>query len=75
VGRVVSQSAVVLGATSIERHVTLDRSMYGSDQASSLEIIDMAKLVEAIRTIEAALGDGVKRLTEAELATKKKLRG
>jgi N-acetylneuraminate synthase len=75
VGRVVSQSAVVLGATSIERHITLDRSMHGSDQASSLEIIDMVKLVEAIRTIEAAMGDGVKRLTEAELATKKKLRG
>jgi N-acetylneuraminate synthase len=75
VGRVVSQSAVVLGATSIERHVTLDRSMYGSDQAASLEITDMAKLVEAIRTIETAMGDGVKILTEAERATKRKLRG
>jgi N-acetylneuraminate synthase len=75
VGRIVSQSAVVLGATSIERHITLDRSMYGSDQAASLEITDMAKLVEAIRVIEVAMGDGVKKLTEAELATKKKLRG
>jgi N-acetylneuraminate synthase len=75
VGRVTSQSAVVLGATSIERHVTLDRTMYGSDQAASLEITDMAKLVEAIRTIEIAMGNGVKKLTEAELATKKKLRG
>jgi N-acetylneuraminate synthase len=75
VGRVVSQSAVVLGATSIERHVTLDRSMYGSDQAASLEIADMIKLVEDIRTIEAAMGDGVKKLTDAEMTTKKKLRG
>jgi N-acetylneuraminate synthase len=65
----------VLGATSIERHVTLDRSMYGSDQAASLQIQDMAKLVDAIRIIEIAMGDGVKKLTEAELATKKKLRG
>jgi N-acetylneuraminate synthase len=74
VGRVVSQSAVVLGAKSIERHVTLDRSMYGSDQASSLEITDLFKLVDAIRTVEVAMGDGVKKLSEAELITKKKLR-
>jgi N-acetylneuraminate synthase len=73
-GRVVSQSAVVLGATSIERHITLDRAMYGSDQAASLQIQDMAKLVEAIRDIEKALGDGQKKLSEEELITKKKLR-
>jgi N-acetylneuraminate synthase len=74
-GRVVSQSAIVLGATSIERHVTLDRTMYGSDQAASLEMVDMAKLVEAIRVIGVAMGDGIKKLSDNELATKKKLRG
>lgn len=73
-GRVVSQSAVVLGAASIERHVTLDRAMYGSDQAASLEVCDFEKLVSAIRAIEVSLGDGVKRFTDAELATRKKLR-
>ena len=74
VGRVVSQSAVVLGATSIERHVTLDRAMYGSDQAASIQLTDFSKLVDAIREIEAAMGDGVRKLTESELATRKKLR-
>jgi N-acetylneuraminate synthase len=74
VGRIVSQSAVVLGATSIERHVTLDRAMYGSDQAASIQMNDFVKLVDAIRAIEIALGDGVKRFTEAELAIRKKLR-
>jgi len=74
-GRVVSQSAVALGATSIERHITLDRAMYGSDQAASLPASDFALLVRDIRTVEAALGDGVKKLSDAELATRKKLRG
>ena len=74
VGRVVSQSAVVLGATSIERHVTLDRSMYGSDQAASIQMNDFAKLVDSIRAIESSMGDGVRKFTEAELATRKKLR-
>jgi N-acetylneuraminate synthase len=74
VGRVISQTAVALGATSIERHVTLDRAMYGSDQAASIQLEDFEKLVAAVRTIEAALGDGIKKLTEAELATRKKLR-
>jgi N-acetylneuraminate synthase len=74
VGRVVSQTAVALGATSIERHVTLDRAMYGSDQAASIQMNDFVKLVDAVRTIEIAMGDGVKRFTEAELVTRKKLR-
>ncbi|WP_319582647.1 N-acetylneuraminate synthase family protein [uncultured Pseudodesulfovibrio sp.] len=65
-GLIVSCAAAALGATSIERHITLDRSMYGSDQAASVEIAGMARLVNYIRTIEAAMGDGVKRITEKE---------
>lgn len=75
VGRVVSQAAVVLGATSIERHITLDRTMYGSDQAASLEVDDMQKLIKAIRVTERAMGTGEKVLTPAEAEVKKKLRG
>jgi N-acetylneuraminate synthase len=74
-GRIVSLAAVAIGATSIERHITLDRAMYGSDQAASLHVRDMSRLVEDIRMIEKALGDGIKKLSDAELATKKKLRG
>lgn len=74
-GRIVSLAAVALGATSIERHITLDRTMYGSDQAASLEVDDLQRLVKDIRVIEKALGTGEKVLTEAEEAVKKKLRG
>ncbi len=74
-GRIVSTAAVALGATSIERHITLDRTMYGSDQAASLEVDDLQRLVKDIRTIEKALGNGEKVLTEAEKEVKKKLRG
>lgn len=74
-GRIVSLAAVALGATSIERHISLDRTMYGSDQAASLEVDDLQRLVKDIRAIEEALGTGEKVLSEAELATKKKLRG
>jgi N-acetylneuraminate synthase len=74
VGRIVSLSAVALGATSVERHVTLDRAMYGSDQAASIQFQDMARLIVDIRCVEVALGDGVKCLTESELATREKLR-
>ena len=74
-GRIVSLAAVAMGATSLERHITLDRAMYGSDQAASLEVDDLQRLVKDIRAIELALGNGEKILSEAELATKKKLRG
>lgn len=73
-GRVVSLSAVVLGTTSIERHITLDRTMYGTDQAASLEISDLKRLIEDIRTVENALGDGIKRVTEAEKTIQQKIR-
>lgn len=74
-GRIVSLAAVTLGATSIERHITLDKTMYGSDQAASLEIEDLIRLVRDIRTIEKALGDGIKTISPSELAVRKKLRG
>ena len=74
-GRIVSTSAVALGATSIERHITLDNTMYGSDQAASLNVEDMLRLVKDIRLIEQILGDGEKVLSDKELETRKKLRG
>lgn len=74
-GRIVSTSAVALGATSVERHITLDNTMYGSDQAASLNVEDLLRLVKDIRLIETILGDGEKVLSEKELATRKKLRG
>ncbi len=66
--------AVVLGATSIERHITLDRSMYGSDQAASLEPEGLRRLVRDIRQIDAILGDGEKRIWDSEIPAMKKLR-
>lgn len=74
-GRIVSIAAVALGATSIERHITLDRTMYGSDQAASLEVDDMQRLVKDIRSVEIALGTGEKVLTAEEEAVRRKLRG
>ena len=67
-------SAAALGATSIERHITLDRAMYGSDQAASIEIASLAGFVEAIRKIPLILGTGIKNLTQSELAVREKLR-
>ena len=74
VGLIVSCAAAVLGATSIEKHITLDRSMYGSDQAASVEVMGMYKLVGYIRQIEASMGDGIKVVTEEERKLKCKLR-
>ena len=66
--------AVVLGATSIERHITLDRTLYGSDQAASLEEPGLKRLVRDIKKIDLILGDGKKRVWKTELPAKKKLR-
>ena len=74
-GLLVSLLAVAMGAVAIERHITLDRNMYGSDQKASLQPEELRELVEQIRLTEKVLGTGVKTLTEAELAVKKKLRG
>ena len=67
-------AAVALGATFVERHITLDRALWGSDQAASVEIGGFLRLVSNIRDIEKALGDGVKRVYEGELAQIAKLR-
>lgn len=67
-------AAVALGATFVERHITLDRAMWGSDQAASVEPGGLTRLVRDIRTIETALGDGVKRVYPSELGPMKKLR-
>lgn len=69
-----SLAAVALGATFVERHITLDRAMWGTDQAASVEIGGMYRLVKDIRDIEKALGDGIKKVYESELNNIKKLR-
>ena len=73
-GLTVSLAAAALGATSIERHITLDRAMYGSDQAASLSPPGLKKLLPEIRRVEEALGDGVKRVLKEEITIAKKLR-
>ena len=73
-GLQISLAAVALGAVAVERHITLDRTMWGSDQAASLEPEGLRHLVRDIRILQDALGDGVKRVFDGELAPKKKLR-
>ncbi len=67
-------AAVALGATFVERHITLDRAMWGTDQAASVEPGGFKRLVENIRDIERSLGDGVKKVYESEMGQRKKLR-
>jgi N-acetylneuraminate synthase len=67
-------AAVGMGATFVERHITLDRAMWGSDQAASVEIVGLVRLVANIRDIERSLGDGVKHVYAEELAARAKLR-
>ena len=69
-----SVAAVALGACIVERHITLDRSMWGSDHAASLEPNGITRLMRDIRLIETSLGDGVKRVIEREVPIMKKLR-
>ena len=73
-GYLICVSAVILGAKSIERHITLDRSMYGSDQAASLEPMGLKRVVNDIRRVDAVLGDGEKRVWPSEMPVMKKLR-
>jgi N-acetylneuraminate synthase len=70
----VCTTAVTLGATSLERHITLDRAMYGSDQAASIEAHALSDFVASVRVISEILGTGIKTLSEAELKTREKLR-
>lgn len=74
-GTLVSTCAVAAGATSIERHITVDKTMYGSDQKASIEPYELCKLVKDIRDTEKIMGTGEKVLSEAEKAVRKKLRG
>jgi N-acetylneuraminate synthase len=73
-GLQISIAAVALGAVAVERHITLDRTMWGSDQASSLEPAGLEHLVRDIRILQDALGDGVKRVMPGELAPMSRLR-
>ena len=70
----VSLPAIMLGASSLERHVTLNRTFYGHDQAASLEPVGLRRLVRDIRGIEKILGDGKKRVWDSELPSQRKLR-
>lgn len=67
-------AAVAMGAVFVERHITLDRSMWGSDQAASIEPQGLVRLVRDVRVISDAMGDGVKRIYDGERAAMKKLR-
>lgn len=67
-------AAVALGATFIERHITLDRTMWGTDQSASVEVAGFARLVRTLREIQSSLGDGVKRVYDGELPLRRKLR-
>ena len=74
VGLQTTVAAVALGACFVERHITLDRSMWGSDQAASVEPMGLFRLVRDIRVVEQALGDGIKKVYDSELGPMKKLR-
>ena len=74
IGYLICVTAVILGASSIERHISLDRSMYGSDQSASLEPVGLKRLVRDIRRIDTIYGDGVKRVWDSEIPVMKKLR-
>ena len=73
-GYSISLTAAVLGASSVERHITAGRDMYGSDQAASLEPIGLRRLVRDIRMLDLIMGDGVKRVYPSEVSVMKKLR-
>ena len=74
-GNLVSICAIAAGASSIERHVTMDKTMYGSDQKASIEPEELCRLVKDIRLAEKIMGTGEKTLSEGEIAIRKKLRG
>jgi sialic acid synthase SpsE len=74
VGLQATFAAVAMGATFVERHITLDRTMWGTDQAASVEPGGFVRLLRDIRIIEQAIGDGVKRVYASELPVMKKLR-
>jgi len=69
-----SLAATALGASFLERHITLDRAMWGTDQAASVELVGFERLVRDVRDIQRSLGDGVKRVYDSELGPRAKLR-
>jgi len=74
VGLATTVAAVVVGACVVERHITIDRSIWGSDQAASVEPQGFSRMVRDVRAVETALGDGVKRVYESEIPIREKLR-
>jgi N-acetylneuraminate synthase len=74
VGLIPSYAAAVLGACLVERHITLDRAMWGSDQAASVEPQGIARLVDYIRELESILGSGIKQVYDSEIPIREKLR-
>jgi len=74
VGIIPPLMAVTLGACAVEKHITLDRSMYGSDQPASIEPPGIKKMVSYIRKCDETLGDGIKKVYDSELPIKSKLR-
>lgn len=69
-----TMAAVALGACFVERHVTLDRAMWGTDQAASVEMVGFERLARDIKDIQRSLGDGIKRVYDSELSSRQKLR-
>ena len=74
VGLAVSYAATALGVTSLERHITLNHAMYGSDQSASIAVSSLQAFVETIRLIPIIKGDGIKKITDKEKIVRKKLR-
>jgi N-acetylneuraminate synthase len=74
VGLAISYAAAALGITSLERHITIDRSMYGSDQSASVEPAGFKQLIGAVRKIELAMGDGIKKIIKEEVPIAANLR-
>jgi N-acetylneuraminate synthase len=74
VGLAPTWAAIVLGANFVERHITLDRAMWGTDQAASVEVSGFIRLVSNLRDIERSMGDGIKKIYESEIPIMKKLR-
>tara|TARA_R100000008_G_scaffold83280_1_gene68507 strand:- start:3050 stop:3886 length:837 start_codon:yes stop_codon:yes gene_type:complete len=73
-GIIISCAAVAIGASSLERHITLDRAMYGSDQSASLEIVGLKRMMDYVRDINTAMGSSEKRVMETEVPIADKLR-
>jgi len=74
VGLAISYAAAAMGITSLERHITINRAMYGSDQSASVEPAGIRQLVGAVRKIEIAMGDGIKKVIDEETPIANKLR-